>query len=181
MTHRLLECLGLTALVGALAASMSLVPSPAQVRLSAAEPAAAKTPWGEPDLQGIWTVERLVPLERPDGVTKAFYTDEEVARLDAERSGKSVFGNGVRQERGSEADVSGAYNAVFTSQRRTGRRTGMITDPPDGKIPPLAAEARARQAAFRAYQQALVQHTDACKKGLPGCTYGPPTGPRTVV
>ena len=175
MTRRILELVSLTAAIAGLTAITSLVAQPGSVRLSAAEPAVAKTPWGEPDMQGIWTVESLVPLERPDGVTKPFYTDEEVARLDQERSGKSVFGNGVRQERGSEADVSGAYNAVFTSQRRTGRRTGMITDPPDGKIPPLTPQARERQAAFRAYQQALVQHTDACKKGLPGCTYGPPS------
>jgi hypothetical protein len=175
MTRRCLELVSLTATVASLAAILNFAPQPASIRVSAAEPTSVKTPWGEPDLQGIWTVERLVPLERPDGVTKPFYTDEEVATLDQERSGKSVFGNGVRQGRGSEADVAGAYNAVFTSQRRTGRRTGMITDPPDGKIPPLTPEAQQRQAAFRAYQQALIQHTDACKSGLPGCTFGPPS------
>ena len=111
--------------------------------------AVTKTAWGDPDMQGIWTVEKLVPLERPDGVTKAFYTEEEVANLDRDRAGKSVFGNGVRQERGSEADVAGAYNSVFTSQRRTGRRTSMVTDPPDGKIPPLTPQAQQRAAAFR--------------------------------
>jgi len=147
MKRRYLELASLTATVAALTAIIHVVPQPASVQVSAAEPTATKTPWGEPDLQGIWTVERLVPLERPDGVTKPFYTDEEVSRLDRERSGKSVFGNGVREERGSEADVAGAYNSVFTSQRRTGRRTGMITDPPDGKIPPPTADARRRASA----------------------------------
>jgi len=94
-----------------------------------------KTLWGEADFQGIWSVELVVPLERPSGVTSAFYTDKEVADLDNERSQGSVFGNHIRAERGSEADVNGAYNSVFTSQRPTGRRTGMIIDPPDGKIP----------------------------------------------
>jgi hypothetical protein len=66
-----------------------------------------------------------VPLERPPGVTTPFYTDKEVADLDNERSQGSVFGNHIRAERGSEADVNGAYNSVFTSQRPTGRRTSM--------------------------------------------------------
>ncbi|MGE3178331.1 MAG: hypothetical protein AB7O32_12765 [Vicinamibacterales bacterium] len=140
-----------------------------------AQDAVAKTPWGAPDLAGIWTVERMVPLERPAGVSKDFYTDEEIARLDEERSGKSVFGNHVREKRGSEADVAGAYGSEFTSQRRTGRRTAMVIDPPDGRIPPFAPEALARQATDREYRQALIQHTKTCKEGLPGCTYGPPS------
>src|SRR5439155_20151404 len=93
---------------------------------------------------------------------------------------KSVFGNHVRAERGTEADVAGAYDAVFTSQRRTALRTSMVIDPPTGKIPPLTAEAQQRQAAFREYQRALVQSTDVCKKGgVPGCTYGPPSPRRS--
>ena len=43
-------------------------------------------------------------------------------------------------------DVSGAYNAVFNSVLKTGKRTSMIIDPPDGKIPPLVARAQQRQA-----------------------------------
>ena len=41
-----------------------------------------RTAWGDPDLQGIWSVELLVPLERPAGVTKEFYTEAEVAALE---------------------------------------------------------------------------------------------------
>jgi hypothetical protein len=51
----------------------------------------------------------------------------------------------------------------------------MIIDPPDGKVPPLTPQARERQEAFRAYQQALIQNTNACKDGLSGCKYGPPS------
>ncbi|MBM3773229.1 MAG: hypothetical protein FJW27_18465 [Acidimicrobiia bacterium] len=170
-----------SALAGAVSVAV-LLTMPQHATLSAqsgreatASASAPKTPWGEPSLEGIWTVERLVPLERPAGVTAPFYTDEQVAKLDEERSGKSVFGNHVREKRGSEADVSGAYNAEFTSQRRTGKRTAMIIDPPDGKVPALTPEAQARQAALREYQAALIQATDACKSGLPGCKYGPPS------
>ena len=137
-----------------------------------------QTPWGEPDLQGIWSVELLVPMERPDGVTTEFYTDEQVAELDRQRAEMSVFGNHVRAERGSEADVAGAYNAVFTSQRPTGRRTGMVIAPPDGRVPPTTPEAQALQAEAREYQLALMQNTTVCRDGLSGCRggeYGPPS------
>ena len=183
MNQRFLGLVTLTAAIVGLAVVPSLLPRSAGGRLEAqsngaavpAAGAAPKTPWGAPDLQGIWTVERLVPLERPAGVTKEFYSDEEGAELDISRSGKSVFGNHVRQNRGSEADVSGAYNSVFTSQRRTGRRTGMVVDPPDGKVPAYTPEAQAKPAAFREYQRALVQNTLACKSELPGCKFGPPS------
>ena len=128
-----------------------------------------RTPWGEPDLQGIWSVELLVPLERPEGVTTEFYTEEQQAELDRQRVETSVFGNHVRAERGTEADVAGAYNAVFTSQRPTGRRTGMVIDPPDGRVPPTTPEAQARQAEIREYELALMQNTTVCRDGLSGC------------
>ena len=137
-----------------------------------------RTPWGEPDFQGIWSVELLVPLERPEGVATAFYTEEQQAELDRQRTEFSVFGNHVRAERGTEADVAGAYNAVFTSQRPTGRRTGMVIDPPAGRVPPTTPEAQARQAEIREYERALMQNTIVCRDGLPGCRdgeYGPPS------
>jgi len=184
MGQRFRELMAVAATIAALTVMLTVETRPlAGQAQSATAPttasAAIKTAWGDPDLQGIWTVEQLVPLERPAGVTKEFYTPEEVKALDEQRSQKSVFGNHVRAERGTEADVAGAYDAVFTSQRRTALRTGMITDPPNGKIPPLTPEAQQRQAAFREYQRALIQATDACKRGLPGCTYGPPSPRRS--
>ncbi|MBI3049786.1 MAG: hypothetical protein HYY76_15885 [Acidobacteria bacterium] len=135
------------------------------------------TPWGEPDLQGIWSVEVQIPLERPAGVTKPFYTEAEVAEIDRKRAAAAHFGDRIAP-RGTEADVSGAYNPVFTSVRPTGRRTSLVIDPPDGKIPPLTPEARERQAAYRQYQWALLQATESCKNRQPECaggTYGPPS------
>ena len=154
------------------------IPVTGQAPNATAKAAGLKTPWGEEDLQGIWSVELVVPLERPPGVTSQFYTEKEVAELDRERSEGSVFGNHIRAAPESEADVSGAYNAVFTSQRPTGRRTSMVIDPPDGKIPPLTPEAQKRQATLREYERALLQNTAICRDKLPGCegiTYGPPS------
>src|SRR3989442_13541378 len=66
-----------------------------------------KTPWGEPDLQGIWTDEYQTPLQRPAKYAgKESFTDEERAALDAKRAAVELR---PRHEKGSEADVAGAY------------------------------------------------------------------------
>ena len=166
------RALGAVALLALVAATMTYVvqtSAPALQAAQAQDVTAPLTPWGEPDLQGMWSVELLVPLERPNGVETEFYTQEQVAEIDRERAEGSVFGNHVRAERGSEADVAGAYNAVFTSQRPTGRRTGMVIDPPDGKVPPFTSEAQARLAEIGAYNMALLQHTVVCRDSLDGC------------
>src|SRR5262245_37854760 len=83
-----------------------------------------KTPWGEPDLQGIWTDEYQTPLQRPAKYAgKEFFTDEERSALDAKRATTELR---PRAERGSERDVAGAYNQVFMSIKKTGRRTSLI-------------------------------------------------------
>ena len=187
MEHRLHRLISVAAVIALATVTIFTVSSRAQTSTPAApaentvhapDATAPNTPWGEPDLQGIWSVELLVPLERPAGVTNEFYTDEEVAELDQLRAGYSVFGNHLREQQGTEADVAGAYNAVYTSQRPTGRRTGMIIDPADGKIPPVTPETQQRRAASREYGLALMQNTFACKNNLPGCLggqYGPPS------
>ena len=191
MSHRLIWSIGVLAVIALV--SVTTVPAIGPVQTSTtvlqrapgqnAAPApdtvaAPKTPWGEPDLQGIWSVELLVPLERPAGVTTDFYTEEEVAELDGQRAGKSVFGNHLRAAPGSEADVTGAYNAVFTSQRPTGQRTAMVVDPPDGMMPSRTAAAEQRDAAYQDYKLALLQNTAVCRDNEPVCRgweYGPPS------
>jgi hypothetical protein len=84
-----------------------------------------------------------VPLERSAAnAGKEFLTDEEMAALDKEKAGNP--GRNARSANSTQ-DVTGAYNAVFNSVLRTGRRTSMIIDPPDGRIPALTAEAQQRQ------------------------------------
>lgn len=96
-----------------------------------------RMPWGDPDLQGTWFVTEDVPLERSAAnANKEFLTDAEVAESDA-RKGLSP-GRNARAASATE-DVSGAYNAVFNSVLKTGKRTSRIIDPPDGKIPALVA------------------------------------------
>ncbi len=141
-----------------------------------APPNAATMPWGEPDLQGIWTDPYDINVQRPAALgTRELYTEEEVAELDRRRIGAEVR---PRAERGSVADVAGAYDGVFVSVRPTGRRTSLVVDPPDGRIPPLTAEVQQRRAAMREYAMALKQHTTTCREKQGDCAdgkYGPPS------
>jgi len=142
---------------------------------------APKTPWGEPDLQGIWTDPYQTPLQRPEKfATKEFFTDEERAELDRQRAG--IPRRDARVERGTERDVAGAYNAVFLSVRPTGKRTSLVVDPPNGRIPPLTPEAQKRNQAEREYRLALLQATVTCKNQDAACAggkYGPPSPRRS--
>jgi hypothetical protein len=101
--------------------------------------AVPRTPWGTPDLQGTWFVLYDVPLERSAAnKDKPFLTDAEVAA--ANKAKETSPGRNLRSS--GAQDVSGAYNAVFNSVLKAGKRTSMIIDPPDGKIPPLVAGAQ---------------------------------------
>jgi len=170
-------------------AAVSVVISSSVTRTSAqataasvsAPTAALKTPWGEPDLQGIWTEETDTPLQRPPKYAdQEFFTPEQRAELDRVRSG--LLGNErARAERGTARDVAGAYNSGFASFRRTGLRTSLIVDPPNGRIPPLTPEAQKMAAADRDFRLMLLQATDTCMAREPACVggkYDPMTSPR---
>jgi len=157
------------------AAAVSAIAAVSITRTSAQAPApsipALKTPWGDPDLQGIWTDETDTPFQRsPKFANQEFFTDAQREDFDVQRS--TLRGRDTRAERGSEIDVAGAYNAVWGGRKRTGRRTSMISDPPDGRIPPLTAEAEKIAAADRDFRLALMRATQTCKLQLPGCAGG---------
>jgi hypothetical protein len=115
-----------------------------------------RTLWGEPDVEGIWSPGYyLTPLERPNKYAgREFLTDEEVATL--EKGAAKAPGRNARLQKGSVEDVEGAYNDVFTGRGtkvvRT-KRTSLIVDPPDGKLPPLTAEGQKRAASSRRARQ----------------------------
>ena len=114
-----------------------------------------RTPWGAPDLQGIWDSKSTTPLERPAELAdREFLSDEEIAAVEAARERRAREGRDVRAERGTEADVEGAYNNIFSTfvgvdYSRT-RRSSLIMDPTSGRQPPRTALGAERQAAVRA-------------------------------
>ena len=177
MKNRLIGVIGVVAMVIAAAGLLRLTRVPAEGQT----PAATKTAWGEPDLQGIWTDVYQTPLQRPAKFAqKELFTDEERAELDTQRAG--IPRRDQRVERGSERDVAGAYNAVFQSVRPTGKRTSLVVDPPDGRIPALTPEATKRNQTEREYRLALLQATETCKTKDAACAggkYGPPSPRRS--
>jgi hypothetical protein len=169
-------------------AAVSAVISASITRAQAQSPAASatvpasalKTPWGEPDLQGIWTDETNTPLQRPaQYATQEFFTDAQRAELDKART--ALPGKDRRADRGTEIDVTGSYNQVFLSRKRTGARTSLVVDPPDGRLPPLTPNAQRTAASEREYRLALMQATETCKIKYPTCSggkYDPTPSPR---
>jgi len=165
--------------VGCVALSASIMA--ARTQAPAAMPIQAlTTPWGDPDLQGIWTDETDTPLQRAVRFgNQEFLTEEQRAEMDRVRG--DMQGRERRAERGTLNDVSGAYNDIFTPRKRTGARTSRIVDPPNGRLPPLTPEAAKAAADDRAFRLALLQATDSCKSKGPACrggNYDPTPSPR---
>ncbi|MBF8301615.1 MAG: hypothetical protein HW394_1985 [Acidobacteria bacterium] len=125
-----------------------------------------KTPWGEPDLQGIWSGETLTPVERPAKfANKPVLTPEEADAI--EKDVASRPGRDDRSAAGTEKDVAQAYNNhwLAPARRLADRRTSLVVDPADGKVPAMTPEARVRVSAMREYLEALLQGTSGGKPG----------------
>jgi hypothetical protein len=110
---------------------------------------AARTPWGDPDLQGTYTNKTITPLQRPRELAdRELLTEEEAANLEREtvdRNERLLLQPAERTVAGGNV---GAYNNFWLDggTKPTGR-TSLIIDPPDGRIPPLTPEAQRREAA----------------------------------
>ena len=129
-----------------------------------------RMPWGDADLQGIWSPGYiLTPLERPDEFAEQEYlTDEDIAALE-ERA--NIPRRDVRAEQGSVADVEGAYNEAFTGRGKEvirTRRTSLIIDPPDGRIP-FTAQGQARADAVRVKMQSELADGPEDRRDLDRC------------
>jgi hypothetical protein len=105
-----------------------------------AKTAASRTPWGDPDLQGVYTFSTLTPLQRPNNLTgKEKLTEAELAEQE-ERDAD----NRVNEDRPLRPGDTGTYNNFWTSNEK-GRRTGsvaLIVDPEDGRIPEMTPQAK---------------------------------------
>jgi hypothetical protein len=130
---------------------------------------ALKTPWGDPDLQGIWSNPYVTPLQRPKEFgTRQFLTKEEIAAAERELVEKAKDpGRDSRSGAGTEKDVARAYNNHWFGDPsfNRGTRTSLIIDPPDGRIPSLTPEAQKRVAEKKGYLEALLQGTSGGRPG----------------
>jgi len=153
----------LFASAAAIAVTVTLAAQPSRPASASARYTPPKTPWGDPDLQGVWNDATSTPLQRPNG-TKDVLTDEEAADFQ-----KSLANDLTRDRRdgGNAVDVNRAYNDHWMDARRlkitADHRTSLIVEPKDGRIPPLVPLSPERQAMRAARAAANARFND----GLP--------------
>jgi hypothetical protein len=107
-----------------------------------------RAPVGHPDLQGTWNFSSLTPLERPEQFAgKPVLTDAEAAEFERQTLERT---DADRRRDTAEADVAQAYNNAWYDRgtKVVGtKRSSLIIDPADGRIPPLTASGQAVAAA----------------------------------
>jgi len=108
-----------------------------------ARPALPRTADGHPDVQGVWTNATFTPFERPaDFAGKEFFTAEEAAAYEQKR---------LNDENSQPEDDIHYDNVIWLREKlpkvMSNRRTSLVVDPPDGRIPPMTPDARQRAAA----------------------------------
>ena len=167
-------------LLFAMVAVAASAPAPA-----AAQGEALRTPWGAPDLQGIWDFRTITPMERPEELgDQEFLTAEEAANLEqatVDRNEELLQAAARRTEAGGNV---GAYNNFWMDRGTrtvTNRRTSLIVDPPSGRIPPVTAEGQARKdaVAVRRGRPAYgPEDRSIGERCILGFNAGPPMEPR---
>jgi hypothetical protein len=140
----------------------------------------SRTPDGQPDLQGIWSNATITPFERPKELAgKEFFTEQEATEYE-----KRIVQEGNRDLRGrdADADLKGAYNELWFDRGTKvvpTRRTSLVVDPPDGKVPPLTPEAQ-KMAAIR---EEIARRPPEGPEDLPllvRCLVWPTVGPPMI-
>ena len=154
----------------------SLMPVPvAAQRSSSAATSVPRTPDGRPDLQGVWDFGSVTPLQRPAALAgKEFLTEEDVTALEAQAA--------ARVDRPPRAGDPGSYNRFWFADGTTvvgTRRTSLITDPPDGRLPSYAPEGKVRMAARAEARgrNAGPEDRDVDERCILGFNSGPPMIP----
>jgi hypothetical protein len=128
--------------------AVAMLPMSARAQTPSAKPsspAVPRTPDGKPDLQGFWDFRTLTPLERPAGqADKAFLTEQEANNFQQQNADRRSRANAASEPRaaarapGGGAAAVGAYNDFWIDSGSTvvgDRRTSLIVDPPDGRVP----------------------------------------------
>ncbi len=177
MRHRVLASMCVVAGV----VSLSALPVAAQT--------APRTAWGQPDLRGIWDFRTITPLQRPESVAEQeFLTEEEAANLEQEvldRNADLANRPALRTEvtesvdRGADG-APGFYNNFWLDRgtRAVGtRRTSLIIDPPNGRIPDLTASGQRTADARRAYRQEHPADSWVDRSAYDRCILGFNAGP----
>jgi hypothetical protein len=125
--------------------------APAPFRPPPATHKLARTPWGDPDLQGVWDYQSMIRMERPPQLAgKAVFTDAELAEWAKENfPNQDQCGYGTKKDwdcSNQQLDNVGGYNDFWNNRNVIkDNRTSLIIDPPDGRFPPMTDEAQKRR------------------------------------
>jgi hypothetical protein len=143
-----------------------------------------RTPWGDPDLSGVWDFRTLTPLERPSELSgKEVLNDEDAARYEAETLRALDKDRRTSDGLTAEQDVRNAYNQFwwdYGTKLTEDKRTSLIVDPPDGRVPSLTPEAQKRaDARTEALQRPAHGPEDRTvwERCILGLNTGPPMNP----
>jgi hypothetical protein len=124
--------------------------------LAAADWKAPRTPWGEPDLSGTWTsqAELSVPFERAAAFgTRQLVTDDEFALREAQAKQQLESDNAEFDPETADTSRAGQVGSAtsppptWLERGKPSRRTSLVIDPPDGRVPPISAAGARRQRA----------------------------------
>jgi hypothetical protein len=142
--------------------------------LPAAGQTSPRAPAGHPDLQGLWSNETLTPLERPrDLASKEFFTAEEAAAYE-----KKIVQTRIDDPNDGEGNVA---DPKVWWERATkvvpNRRTSLIVDPPDGRVPALTPEGQKRMVEQRAAARLHPADGPTDRSLQERCILSPTTGP----
>ena len=149
------------------AAPVTSVPA-ATARAKAVSRPIPRTPDGKPDMQGNWTNQTFTPLERPAQYKDKPYFTAEEAKAFAERAREDVKDVPRGEEVASDNDIHYDDGIWLLEHYEKGAmlRTSIITDPSDGRIPPLTAEGQKRNQARAAARKAVGPFDSAQARGL---------------
>ena len=143
-----------------------------------------KTAWGVPDLRGVWDFRTITPLERPRQLgEKTRFTDDEAAEFQVRELDRRNKDRRASDGISAEQDVRNAYNQFwwdYGTELTEDRRTSLIVDPPDGRIPAMSPDARARYGEIRS-ARARAPHgpedRGVAERCILGFNAGPPFTP----
>jgi hypothetical protein len=191
MRHRTLASLGALVVLVGFAPALSSGQTSASVAAATKRNTPARTPDGQPDLQGVWLNNDATPLERPKALEgKRFLTGEEVAAL--RKNAARLFGGDVNSDAAggdnyflaalANPDVYKNRNATGSgvgADREIDNRTSLIVNPPDGKIPLMTLAGRQRKlaadaAAFAAPRPSPPSGPEDLSNFIRCITYGAP-------
>jgi len=140
------------------ASSSAATQSPATGASSTSSAGSPRTPWGDPDLQGTWTseAELSVPFERPrEFGNRQILTDQEFAQREAQVQTQLDRDNADFDVDTADTSNAGQVGSAtsppphWLERRKTSRRSSLVIDPPDGRIPALTPEGQQRGRAAR--------------------------------